>query len=63
MSQRGAAMVIEEPNFRPHFVLEKIKLLFKNPEKMNDLKERIKRFSRPYAARVIADYLMAYLSQ
>jgi len=63
MSQRGAAMVIEEPNFRPHFVLERIKLLFANPDKMKDLAKRIKEFSRPYAAKVIAEYLMAYLSQ
>ena len=63
MSRKGAAMVIEESNFRPHFVLQRIKLLFANPNKMKDLAERIKDFSKPYAARVMADYLMAYLSQ
>jgi UDP-N-acetylglucosamine--N-acetylmuramyl-(pentapeptide) pyrophosphoryl-undecaprenol N-acetylglucosamine transferase len=63
MSQIGAAMVIEEPNFRPHFVLERIKFLFANPDKMKELAERAKDFARPYAARVISEYLMAYLSQ
>lgn len=63
MSQRGAALVIEESNFRPHFVLERIKFLFARPEKMKDLGERAKEFSRPYAAKVISEYLMAYLSQ
>lgn len=63
MSQRGAALVIEEANFRPHFVLERIKFLFSNPEKMKELGKRAKDFSRPYAAKVIAEYLMAYLSQ
>jgi len=63
MSQRGATLVIEEPNFRPHFVLERIKFLFANPAKMKDLGQRAKEFSRPYAAKVISEYLMAYLSQ
>jgi len=63
VSQRGAAMVIEEPNFRPHFVLERIKFLFNNPKKMADLSQKAKEFSRPQAAKVIAEYLMAYLSQ
>jgi UDP-N-acetylglucosamine--N-acetylmuramyl-(pentapeptide) pyrophosphoryl-undecaprenol N-acetylglucosamine transferase len=63
VSQRGAALVIEEPNFRPHFVLERIKFLFSNPDKMKDLAQRAKEFARPYAARVISEYLMAYLSQ
>jgi len=63
VSQRGAALVIEEPNFRPHFLLEKIKLLFKNPEKIKLLSQRAREFSRPEAAKIIAEYLMAYLSQ
>lgn len=63
VSQRGAALVIEEPNFRPHFVLERIKFLFANPDKMKDMAQRAKEFSRPFAAKVVAEYLMAYLSQ
>lgn len=63
VSQRGAAIVIEEPNFRPHFVLERVKFLFNDSKKMADLRQKAKNFSRPQAAKVIAEYLMAYLSQ
>jgi len=63
VSQKGAALVIEEGNFRPHFVLERIKFLFSNPDRMKEMGKRAKEFSRPYSARIIAEYLMAYLSQ
>jgi len=60
---RGAALVIEEANFKPHFIFEKIKYLFSRPEKMDQMSEKAAQFARPNSARIIAEYLIAYLSQ
>lgn len=62
-NKRGACLVIEESNFKPHFILERINYLFDRPEKMKEMSERAKEFARPDAARIIADYLVTYLSQ
>jgi len=62
-AQRGAGLVIEETNFKPHFILERINYLFDRPEKMKKMSERALEFSRPNAARIIADYLVSYLTQ
>jgi len=62
-NERGACLVIEEPNFKPHFILERIKYLFDRPEKMKEMSKKAKEFSRPDAARIVADYLVTYLSQ
>jgi len=63
VSQKGAAIVIEEPNFRPHFILERMRYLIQRPERMQEISQKAKEFSRPQAARIIAEYLMAYLTQ
>jgi len=63
LSKRGAAIVVEEENFRPHFILERIKYIFSKPELMQELSKRAKDFSRPQAAKIIAEYLITYLSQ
>ncbi|GAI19988.1 unnamed protein product, partial [marine sediment metagenome] len=39
-AENGAALVIEETNFTPHFVLERIKYLFSQPEKLKEMAER-----------------------
>jgi len=62
-AENGASLVIEEANFRPHFVLERIKNLFSQPERLKQIAERAKEFSRPNAARIIAEYIVTYLSQ
>ncbi|MBU3942671.1 undecaprenyldiphospho-muramoylpentapeptide beta-N-acetylglucosaminyltransferase [Patescibacteria group bacterium] len=62
-AKKGAALVIEEPNFKPHFILERINHLFKNPEKMELMAEKAKDFARPDAARIVSDYLITYLTQ
>ncbi len=62
-AKRGAALVIEEPNFKPHFILERINHLFKNPDKMKEMSERAKDFARPDAAHIVSDYLVTYLTQ
>jgi len=62
-AERGAALVIEEANFKSHFILERIKYLFDRPKKIKEMTRRAKMFSRPKAARIIAEYLVAYLNQ
>lgn len=62
-AENGAAIVIEEINFRPHFVLERIKYLFSQPQVLSEMSKRAKEFSRPEAARIIAEYLVTYLNQ
>jgi len=62
-AQNGATMVIEEVNFRPHFVLERIKYLSSQPKILEEMGKRAREFSRPEAARIIAEYLVTYLKQ
>lgn len=62
-AENGAALVIEEANFTPHFLLERIKYLFSQPEKLKEMSKKAKEFSRPEASRIIANYLVEYLSQ
>lgn len=62
-AQNGAAIVIEETNFTPHFFFEKIKYLFANPDLLVQMSEKAKEFSTPQSAKIIAEYIVAYLSQ
>ena len=61
-AENKAALVIEEANFRPHFVLEKMKRLFSLPQELKEMGEKAKEFSRPQATKIIAEYIIAYLS-
>ena len=62
--EAGACLIIEENNFTSSFFLEKLKYLFdkENPGKLNQMKEKAQKFSKPNAARVIANYLIKYLT-
>ncbi len=62
-AENGGAIVMEETNFTPHFLLEKIKILFGNPRTLKEMARKVGDFSRPDAAKIIADYLVAYLIQ
>lgn len=62
-SEKGAALVMEEVNFTPHFFLEKLKYLFSQPKMLKDMSKKAKEFSKPEAARIIADYVVSYLKQ
>jgi len=61
--ESGAAIVMEEPNFTPHFLSERLKYLFSNEQKLKDMSERAKEFSKPEAAKIIANYIVSYLNQ
>ena len=58
-ARSGAAIVIEQNNLTPHLLVAEINRLFDNPEEMKKMSEKAKEFSRPDAARVIAEELIA----
>lgn len=62
-SKEGATLVIEHANLTPHFLLEKARYLFSHPQELNKLSRQAWEFSRPKAGKIIAEYLIAYLTQ
>jgi len=58
----GASIVMEEANFTPHFFLEKLKSLFSYPEKLEKMQEKAKEFAKPQSAKIIAGYIVNYLT-
>ncbi len=62
-SQGGAAIVLEEENFTPHFFLEKLKYLFSHPEELEKMAKSAKEFSKPLAAKIVAAYILKYLTE
>ncbi len=61
--ETGACQVLEEANFTPHFFLEKLKSLFSQPETLIEMTKATKDFSKPEAARIIANYLVEFLTK
>lgn len=61
-SKSGSCEVIEQENLEPHFFLEKLKYLFSRPQDLEEMSINSKRFSRPKAAKIMASYLLEYLS-
>ena len=57
MAKVGASIVLEESNFTPHIVLEKIDELLKQPEIMQTMSEQTVQFASPDAAARIAEEL------
>jgi len=62
-AERGTALVIEENNFKPYFIMSRIRQLFSNQEKLREMSRRAKDFARPNAASIISEYLVTYLTQ
>ena len=62
-AEKGGAIVVEEANFKPRFLLEKIKALFAEPERLKFMKKKIKEMARPGASRIVAEYIENYLNQ
>jgi UDP-N-acetylglucosamine--N-acetylmuramyl-(pentapeptide) pyrophosphoryl-undecaprenol N-acetylglucosamine transferase len=58
----GACIVIEEANFTPYFFLERLKHFFAYPEMLKKMSQAAKEFSKPQSAKVIAEYIIAYLT-
>jgi len=62
-AEGGRSIVIEETNLTPHFFLERLRFLFSNPKEMENMRKKAREFSTPRAARVIAGYILEYLSK
>ncbi len=59
----GASIVIEESNFTSRFFLERLKSLFSQPEELGKMAQAAREFSKPEAARIIAEYIKDYLTK
>jgi UDP-N-acetylglucosamine--N-acetylmuramyl-(pentapeptide) pyrophosphoryl-undecaprenol N-acetylglucosamine transferase len=55
-----ACVVLEEENFKPHLFLEKLKEVLR--DHAEEMKKSAELFAKPYAADVIAKYILDYLS-
>lgn len=60
-AETGAAVVVEEINFTPHFFLERLKHLISQRETLKKMSQQAKLFSKPKAAKIIAEYITDYL--
>ncbi|MBZ1345250.1 MAG: UDP-N-acetylglucosamine--N-acetylmuramyl-(pentapeptide) pyrophosphoryl-undecaprenol N-acetylglucosamine transferase [Candidatus Nealsonbacteria bacterium] len=62
-AQTGACSVLEEANFTPRFFLEKLKyLISQQPLELEKMKKAAKEFAKPKAGRMIAEYIIEYLT-
>jgi UDP-N-acetylglucosamine--N-acetylmuramyl-(pentapeptide) pyrophosphoryl-undecaprenol N-acetylglucosamine transferase len=57
-ARAGACVVLEQANLGPHLLMSEIDRLFTNPKARNDMGEAAKNFSKPDAARVLAEGLL-----
>lgn len=60
-ARTGAALIVEEANLTPHFLLERLKFLVSRPDELERMNLAAKDFARPRAAHIIANYLVEYL--
>jgi UDP-N-acetylglucosamine--N-acetylmuramyl-(pentapeptide) pyrophosphoryl-undecaprenol N-acetylglucosamine transferase len=60
-AEKGACLIIEEPNLTPHFFLEKLRFLAYRPGEIKKMQEAAVEFSTPYAGKIIAEYIINYL--
>jgi UDP-N-acetylglucosamine--N-acetylmuramyl-(pentapeptide) pyrophosphoryl-undecaprenol N-acetylglucosamine transferase len=61
--ENGAGLLLEEANFSPRFFLARLKHFFENPEELEKMKKAAKSFAKPMAAKIVAGYIIAYLTQ
>lgn len=62
-ADRGAAIVMEEANIAPHFLLEKLKNLFAQPLNLEHIAANAKKFAQPEAAKLVAGYILSRVSK
>lgn len=58
----GAALVIEQSNFKPHFLLKKLYLFFSKPELLKEMRKKAKKLAVPHSAKIIAKYILQELN-
>jgi UDP-N-acetylglucosamine--N-acetylmuramyl-(pentapeptide) pyrophosphoryl-undecaprenol N-acetylglucosamine transferase len=54
-AKTGAAIVVEQANLTPNVFMLQLKKLFSEPEKLKTMSESAKNFSKPEAAKIIAE--------
>ncbi len=57
----GAAEVVEQENLTPNFFLEKLQILFADPQRIEQMKLAALAFAKPMAARSIAREILEFL--
>jgi len=62
-AQKGAAIILEEQNFTSRFFFEKLKNLLSDTQELEKMSAAAKEFSRPMAAKIIAGYIVTYLTK
>ena len=59
----GAAKVIEEESFKPHFIVEVLREMFSKPRELMQMGRLAKDFIKKDASFIIASYLLGYLDK
>jgi len=62
-AQSKACLVMEEANLTPHFFLAKLKYLFSHQEDLEKMANGAKSFAKPESARLLAEYIINYLTK
>ena len=60
-AKTGAAVVIEESNFKSSIVLDQARKILTNPELQNKMSQAAKNFAKPEAAKKIAEEILKIL--
>jgi UDP-N-acetylglucosamine--N-acetylmuramyl-(pentapeptide) pyrophosphoryl-undecaprenol N-acetylglucosamine transferase len=55
---QGAALVLEEENFKPNILLDQLRRLFGEPGRLASMSQAAKNFSKPEAAKTIAEEIL-----
>ncbi len=61
--ESGACIVIEEANFTSHFFLERLKSLFSGQKELEKMQKAAREFAKPKAAKMLAEYIVSYLTK
>jgi len=62
-ARNGSCLAIEEANLTPHFFLERLNYFFAHPRELEKMREAALEFAKPMAAKVIAGYIVSYLTK
>ena len=57
-AQAGAAIVIEQSNLRTHLFIVQLQKIFNNPELLKQMSDAAKKFSKPEAAKILAEEII-----
>jgi len=60
-ARAGACVVVEEANLTSRFFMEKLRRLFSHPGELKKMGNQAKKFAKPEAAKIVAQYINSYL--